>query len=244
MPIIEFVSSTDPISQGDLFSGMPLFATGNSADSRKTPHKLCLVLSRPCNAIRASKLVVAAVEKYADNVPRDADSFDRVLDFLESIRDGRKTPDLFYLGQIPNYTGRFAARFDSIHTVDVPSDEADRLQFVEDHRIGRLEMEFARDLHLRILRAFASLGFDDQNWLSDLDLEWLAQQARTDVAKLEAELNEAQTELAKKQAAGKVAPEKRVEQLTRKLDSLRERAQPYIDQAGFRLANVDSNDDS
>jgi hypothetical protein len=234
MPIIELVSSADPICQGDLLSDIPLFVTSKLAESRRTPHKLCLVLSRPCNAIRNSKLVVAAVEKYPDSVPRDADSFDKVLDFLESIRDGRKTPDLFYLGQIPDYAGRFAARFDSIRTVDVPSDETDRSQFFERHRIGRLEIEFARDLHLRILRAFASLGFDDQNWLSDLDLTWLARQARADVAELGAELNQAQAELAKKLAAGEEAPKKRVEELTRKFESLRERTREFIEQSDYR----------
>ena len=238
MPIIEPISSSAPISQGDFLSDLPLFVSSKSGESRRAPHRICLVLSRPCNAIRDSKLVVAAVEKYPDSVPRDLDSFDKVLDFLESIRDGRKTPDLFYVGQIPNNSGRFAVRFDAIHTIDVPSNQADRLEFVTKHRIGRLHVQFARDLHLRIFRAFASLGFDSQNWLSDPDLNWLTKQAKTDIAKLEAELREAQTEFAKKQSAGESAPEERVKKLTKKLESFRESTMPFLKEVDSRSAQA------
>jgi hypothetical protein len=242
MPIIDLVPSTDPLSQGDLLSGLPLFVTNESEQSAKTKHAFCLVLSRPCAAIRRPNVIVAAVDQYPDDVPRDLDSFDKVLRFLTTTRDGVLTPDLFYLGQIPNHKGRFGARFDSIHTVRVPPEDVSRSQFVEQHRIGRLEIAFARDLHLRILRAFASLGFDDQDWLSDLDLTWLVQQAKTDIAKLSAELNAAETESAKKRSAGKDAPEKRIEELKRKLDSLVEATQPYIRQFDARQQTAGSDE--
>jgi hypothetical protein len=82
MPIIESALPTAPLSQGDLLSGVPLFVTNKSDEASRTAHRLCLVLSRPCVALRKAIVVVAAVEKYPDDVPKDLDSFDRVLKFL------------------------------------------------------------------------------------------------------------------------------------------------------------------
>jgi len=45
-----------------------------------------------------------------------------------------------------------------------------------------LHPDFARDLHMRVLGAFASLGFDDHSWLSTEDLRWLVTQGQTDIA--------------------------------------------------------------
>ncbi len=77
---------------------------------------------------------MAAVEKYPDDVPKDLDSFDKVLKFLIAVRDGALTPDLFYLGQVPNEKGRFCARFDSILTVEIPTGEIERSEFVQTHQ--------------------------------------------------------------------------------------------------------------
>jgi hypothetical protein len=117
---------------------------------------------------------------------------------------------------------------------EVPLDEPDRFEFIQAHRLGRLQSDFARDLHLRLLRAFASLGFDDHDWLSDPDLHWLVQQGKTDVARIEAELNEAQAEVARQQAIGKEVSSKRSEQLMHRLDDLREKVKPFVTQVDSR----------
>jgi hypothetical protein len=171
---------------------------------------------------------------------RILDSFDKVLKFLIAVRDGALTPDLFYLGQIPNEKGRFCARFDSIHTVEIPTGEIERSEFVQSHRVGRLQIDFARDLHLCFLRAFASLGFDDHRWLAAADLNWLVQQGRTDIARIEAELSEVQAELAKQRAVGKEASPKRCEQLSRRLADLRNKVQPFAEQ--LDSPSTDSSD--
>lgn len=77
MPIIDAPTDAQRLEQGDVLEGVRLFATESSWDSdggrhSRSPHKLCLVLSRPCVAQHKKHVVVAAVEKYPDRVPKDA----------------------------------------------------------------------------------------------------------------------------------------------------------------------------
>ena len=93
MPIIEPARSGAPLTQGDLLSGIALFATKGSWDEKGgqasvVKSDFCLVLSRPCVAAHKKHVVVAAVAKFPDNVPKNIDSFDKVLDFLTGARDG------------------------------------------------------------------------------------------------------------------------------------------------------------
>src|SRR5271170_3124757 len=123
MPIIEPARSGAPPTQGDLLSGIALFATKGSWDEKGghallVKSDLCLVLSRPCVAAHKKHVVVAAIAKYPDAVPKGIDSFDKVLDFLTSARDGISSPDVFYLGQFPGRIGRFCARLDALHTIE------------------------------------------------------------------------------------------------------------------------------
>src|SRR5262245_34629966 len=85
--------------------------------------------------------------------------------------------------------GSFCGRLDSLHTIQVPkSGTAERQAFLASARIASLNREFTRDLHLRIFRAFASLGFDDHCWFSSGDLRALVAVADRDEAKHQADL--------------------------------------------------------
>jgi hypothetical protein len=81
MPIIETLAEpTTPLSQGDILKGVRLFATrrawqeGGGEPNNANP-LLCLVLSRPCVAVRDDWLVVASIEKYKNKPPGNFESF-------------------------------------------------------------------------------------------------------------------------------------------------------------------------
>src|SRR3990167_7458425 len=106
MPIIEPPTSSEQLLQGDVLEGVRLFATARSwedegGNSQKAPQKLCMVLSRPCVMAHKRHVIVAGIEKYPDQVPKDVDSFAKVCVFLSDMRDGFGSPDIFYLGQLP-----------------------------------------------------------------------------------------------------------------------------------------------
>jgi hypothetical protein len=155
MPILEPARPDAPLTQGDILSGVALFATKGSWEEKGgqaavTKSDLCLVLSRPCVAAHKKHVVVAGIAKYPDAVPKGLDSFEKVLDFLTGARDGSSSPNVFYLGQFPGRTSRYCARLDSLHTVEVPEDAAQRAQFLSTRRVMTLDPDFARDLHLRV----------------------------------------------------------------------------------------------
>lgn len=216
MPIIEQISPETPLSQGDILQGIKLFSNGKSwgdAGAGGTPvvvnQQLCLVASRPCNCQHKEHVVVLAVEKYSDGIPKEVTTFEDIKGFLKDVRDGNGSPDVFYIGEVPNKAGRFAARFDSFHSVQIPKDGAERGKFVADFRIGRLHFDFVRELHARMFRAFASLGFDDLGWLSDQDLRWLIQKGS-------AELEQARAKKLEIEAA-RLAKEFSAQQLSSKI---------------------------
>jgi hypothetical protein len=238
MPIIEPADSRLPLFQGDLLKDVRLFVTKETweesgGESFKTAHKLCLVISRPCVIGHKPNVVVAAIEKMGDNVPRDVETFEDVLNFLTDLRDGPDAPDVFYLGQVPGYEGRFGARLDSLHTVAVPKDAAAQRRFTDQKRVGRLTVDFARDLHTRIFRAFATLGFDDHRWLSTYDLRWLVARGRQEVHDAQSALDQAQTALLSAQARGfrnegeRTQLEKVVAAAQAALDEITRRLEPY-----------------
>lgn len=201
MPIIEAgVLNETPLSQGDILKGVRLSSTkwnDDGGEAQAGKQSLCLVLSRPCVAAHKDRIVVCAIEKYKNSPPAQFESFDEAREFYVEIRDGLRTPDLFYLGQIPNYEGSFCARFDLMHTIFIPPDGSpERTEFIRSTRVGRLNQEFAHDLHLRHVRAFASLGFDDHRWFSDDDLLALLTIAERDISRMQTELLEIQSKLA------------------------------------------------
>lgn len=202
MPIIELVNDpSTPLSQGDILKGVCLYSTKKSwvnggGDPEATNRALSLVLSRPCIAMRDDWIVVASIEQYKNKPPAQFSSYEEAIDFFTAIRDGLTTPDQFYLGQITGRDGVFCARFNSLHTIQIPKDGTpERQQFLAASRIAKLNVEFAHDLHLRLFRAFASLGFDDLRWFSTEDLRALVSVASRDDAKLKAELAEHQAKL-------------------------------------------------
>jgi hypothetical protein len=238
MPIIENPDPALPLSQGDILKEIRLFLTRGGwtpagGDSHKTPHKLCMVVSRPCALTHKAHAIVAAIERFTDRVPRDIETFEDIRAFLIDLRDGTESPDVFYLGQLPGYEGRYGARLDSLHTFELPEDGPTLRLFTDQKRIGKLHIDFVRDLHLRVFRAFASLGFDDHRWLSTEDLQWLVSRGRSEVNSAEADVRGAETALHSAQAQGfrsaneQQTLEKAVESARRSLTERRTRLAPY-----------------
>jgi hypothetical protein len=193
MPIVEKPSPDSDLTQGYLLQGVPLYSvlavTGVAEKIQNQQCFCCLVLSRPCVAQHKESVVVALVDRYRDPVPKEAsDSFSNAHDFLEAIRDARRTPDKFYLGQLPDIgPGRFRAHLDSLHTIKLPRSE-DLKAFLRERRFARLAWEFLRDLHVRIFSSFASLGFNDYDWYSTEDLKWIVGLGSKELAALEADV--------------------------------------------------------
>ena len=237
MAIIDFVDDDSPLSQGDLLKDILLHVSKykySSYAAGEAAAKICIVLSRPCVAAHKQTIVVASVEKFSPSIPEDAKkSFDHFKKFLEGARGGWNKPDLFYLGELREKDGRFCAKLDSIHTVEIPvSDINVRNEFLKKHRFARLSDSFIKDLHLRFFQAFASLGFDDSDWFCDSDLELLVtignddlvaaakkdnfkhfegksvstQNAAKEIDQLKAKLKPYESELIRRQAANNPSP--------------------------------------
>ena len=189
MAIVERPKPDSPLSQGDVLTDIRFSSTAtcwnaSGGEFAKAPYTLCMVLSRSCATAHKPTFIVAAVEQFKPTAPRPAENpsqgkgdlpkgaegFDKLLSFLTGIRDGRTAPDTFYLGQLPDRTGRHAARFDSLHTIQSPQTPEDMKAFLAKCRIASLNIDFCRDLHVRVFNAFASLGFDDHGWFSTEDL--------------------------------------------------------------------------
>jgi hypothetical protein len=149
------------------------------------------------------------------------------------VRDGYCTPDQFYLGQLPGNSGPYCARFDSIFRIQIPKTPLGRSQFIERTRVARLHRDFVRDLHIRLTRAFASLGFDDHAWFSTEDLQTCVSFADRDEAKKDADLQDARARLQLLEGQGTQHPstkfkvEKEVQQLQSELTQLKSETQPY-----------------
>ena len=196
MPIVLPVFDPNaPLSQGDILKGVPLFNTGKpgtaapGAVQYKAPY--CLVISRPCVTAHKDRVVVAAVERLAKSRPIFED-FDEAKEYYEDIRDGKSSPDVFYLGQLDGEQGSFCARLDALHTIELPTEsDPARQAFITATRVACLDTSFARDLHQRLFRAFASLGFDDQGWYSTDDLKVLVTLGEVAIARAHAEHLEA-----------------------------------------------------
>ncbi len=189
MAIIEPLKPGSSLSQGDILKGIKLFSSRKGAGAAAhTPseakHEMCMVLSRQCAIGHKNTLVVAEVAKYAEDIPVEL-SFDEIVDFFKTVRDGVGAPDLFYLGNLPNEVGRFCVKLDSVHTVDLPPKPDDRTVYVEAHRVSHLNPDYVRDLHMRILGAFANMGFEDYEWVSDADLQIVVEKGNAEIRKIQ-----------------------------------------------------------
>jgi hypothetical protein len=134
MPIIEPVHDQNaPLSQGDILKGVCLFSTKRSwTDCGGEPEGTNRALG-----LVLSRPCVAAHDEWV------------------------------LVAAVEKYKNKPPAEFESYDeakqfTVQVPKEgTSERQAFLASARIALLSKEFAHDLHLRIFRAFASLGFDD-----------------------------------------------------------------------------------
>lgn len=239
MPIVEVPKTNGPLKQGDVLQGIKLFTTkepwgDDGGSSVKTEHNLCLITSRPCNLANKAYANVVGVRKWPDATPKGLDSFEKTLDFLTTFRDGDRSPDVFYLGQLPNLKGRYCADLDSFHTIQIPRDIAEQTEFATKRRIASLTDDFVRDLHLRVFRTVASLGFDDLRWFSKFDLEMLVERGKADIVAAELALTEANAKKAQLEADGKQIAQKDIDEPTKRLANLRAKISPYIDEVDRR----------
>ncbi len=234
MPIVRSPDAGSPLSQGDILSGINLYATKDAhapdgGESAEVAEKLCLVISRPCVAAHKATVIVAAVARWKANPPRDLAGFDAVRIFLTKYRDGHGSPDIFYLGQLPGreLEGRFAARLDSLHTIQVPQDDQACREFLATRRLYTLTEEFARDLHVRLFGSFASLGFDDHAWFATEDLEWLVREGQSELQAARAKETGELAKQAKHATEGGRFEEKPLNEARRTIEALVTALHPY-----------------
>ncbi|MBP3958315.1 hypothetical protein J8F10_23960 [Gemmata sp. G18] len=241
MPIVESPVLGYPLSQGDILRGVTLFLTrANGTEAAATKFKFCLVVSRPCVLAHKPQIIVVGVKEYSEGVPHSVNTFEKVIDFMTVQRDGDGSPDQFYLGQLPGESGRFCARLDSFHTIEIPTRADARQQFVDGHRIAALSADFQRALHTRIFSAFAEMGFDDHAWPSDTDLEWLVAQGRADIKKLDGEAEQLRAAKSSHVAAGKeFTQDGQLEKIEKNLEVLQGKVAPYEAELERRLRTRD-----
>ena len=209
MPIVLTPDTQAPLEQGDVLRGVVTYFTAEDGNPKTDEPPYVLVLSRPCNAFRDERIVVA--DAFPFNIEVESNqTADQLRRFLTGIRDGRTKPDHFYLGELPHLEGqatRFTAHLDALHTISVPGVGPSRVEFTHKRRAFRLAPDFVRDLHARIFGAFASLGFNDDQWYSDQDLALLLAHAKADAHKLEGTLAEVEKNLEVEKTKGPLTPE-------------------------------------
>jgi hypothetical protein len=232
MPIIEPAPANDDLNQGDILQGIRLFSTadcwkGEGGEAVIANDKFCLVISRPCVAAHKANVTVVTIEEYSGSVPGEVKTFANVVQFLKDTRDGTDSPDVFYLDEIPEKKGTYAARLDSFHNVQVPENLDERRAFLATHRVARLTIEFARDLHLRLFRSFASLGFDDTGWFSDKNLRWVLDKGRVELAEAEKNLREKEAARSQKEFIGEKFPQKQIDEAAENVRQAKEALAPY-----------------
>ena len=227
MPIIEPTSGDVPLSQGDILNGVPLIkteATDTGFGSVRSKARLSMVLSRPCNLQHKENVIVAEIHQYSESVPRSVETLDEALDFLTDLRDGISSPDRFYLGEIPMESGRFVAMLDSAYTINA-TDKRSLLAY----RVASLNDAFQRDLHVRLLTAFASLGFDDVDWVPTSDLELLKSIGDGQLAKLRQAEKEQLALEAKQQFGCNQFSTRTLDKVQEEVGELKAKMRPYIE---------------
>ena len=167
---------------------------------------------------------MAYIEKWSNQTPSEINDFDKAKKYLSRLRDGNGSPDVFYLGQLygKESEGRFAARFDSIHTIEVPQKPDLRTAFVEKHRFAKLHVDFQRDLHTRLFQSFATLGFDDISWFSDADLTFVVEMGNAEIKTFQLDIERFNSNI--RADGGKGSEIKLIET---KIATLTNRIQPY-----------------
>src|SRR5271156_1518972 len=103
MPILlPAQAESQPLEQGDVLDGIQTYvADHTSSDPAPIMDEgLVLVISRPCNALRSKRVVVAEVVKRSLAGLKGAETLREIKDFFVTVRDGDGTPDTFYLGEL------------------------------------------------------------------------------------------------------------------------------------------------
>jgi len=231
MPILRKPRPEEDLSQGDVLADIYTFVTEVDRSPGELGPGHVIVVSRNCNAVRDPEVIVAPVVKKVLANLNELNTFDAFVTYFSNQRDGVRAPDAFYLGEFDGEpSSRYFATFDRLYTISIPEVGPRRRAFLESHRRYSLDVAFIHDMHQRLFRAFASLGFDDQGWWSPADFEILMNKADAELAALTAEVNKANSELdvAKlgdpKQVIGK---EKALENRRETLEKFKEKIGPF-----------------
>ncbi len=245
MPIVVRATGNANLTQGDVLKDVPFVVVGvdgKAAFDKQVQY--VLVVSRPCKALRDDAIVVAPVVPYPVDFADVAKSsgtpvggLERMRRFLAGLRDGLKGGDFsdaLYLGAF-ELTGakRFAAQLTTLSTASVPTGEEERCKWVAAHRVGRLDVDFLRDLHTRILLTFTRLGFDDDHWYSDADLGVMISAGEAEVNHVRGEFISAQQAIQNSEAAQKPQAQAQRDGVERKKKIVEEaeaRLKPYLDE--------------
>lgn len=203
MPILVPRDAAEPLSQGDLLDGVRLYCT-QAADQAPGVwnHELGLVLSRPCVAVNKTRIIVAAVEPFAFQLPKDlkAQSLSDLVSLMADVRDADGS-DTFYLGEIPGVANvRYKARLDFIATIEVPVGADARANWTAARRKASLHIDFRRDMHTRLFLSIAKQGFEDIGWFSDQDLQMLIDFAQPKVTAAQQAVEEVTAAISQAQA--------------------------------------------
>lgn len=178
MPLLLPAIPDAPLKQGDILNGITLsvyhFELGPSPLKNIS---MALVISRNCHAVRRSDISVVAVKPWGNDfiatIRKEEMGLDSARRHMASLRDGDGTPDTFYLGELPSGSVRHIAKLDSIYTILVPDESSRRSSWIERHRVARLSSDHRRHLHTRLFSAIASESFDDHEWWSGSDLDFM-----------------------------------------------------------------------
>ena len=243
MPILLPAGSDEPLDQGDVLVDVVTVVADGTETLANRPGPV-MVISRGCNAIRDANVVVAPIVKCDLAELEGIETLRDFVDFFKALRDGDGRPDTFYLGEMAaGSTERYVAKFDRLYTIGLPHEPELRKQFLSEHRRFKLAVDFQRDLHQRLFRAFASMGFDDEAWWSDEDLKFLVAKGKALHRQQEAEVEAAKDELATLQmAAGEQKGQNKtntmVKQAEKAAAKTAELLAPFVAEHGRRFASI------
>lgn len=248
MPIVVLPEEDSPLMQGDILRKVPFAITeADGSLGVDIIAKFVLVMSRPCKALRDDLIVVAPVVAFpmdfAEVLKEPAGGLDKMRRYLSGQRDGIKGGDFsdsLYLGTLEaGSPKRFAAQLTTLATVKVPpsNNMAERDKWIREHRVSRLDGEFLRDLHTRLVLTYTRLGFDDNSWFSDVDLEMMISAGEAEVTLYKTQLLAAQQTIQKDEAANKTPGVAQVNAVKAKATAVTDAetlVQPYLDERARR----------
>lgn len=245
MPILLPPDPEAPLRQGDVLAKVSCYLTDEDGSALTSEPGYVLVTSRPCNTIRDEQIIVAQVvpRSLSSDGVQGLEGVDETRRYLSGLRDGGILPDHFYLGELePNSGKRYFAKFDSLHTIKIPSGLAERRAFLLKHRRFHLSLEFVRDLHIRIFLSFARLGFDDYDWYSNADLQMVIRQGEAALAKAQSDLANAERDLALADAANKdkemASLQKQIKNREVEVEKAKRELQPFLEEQVRRRAKI------